>query len=94
LTVDIGLLAGSPLFAELAEPELEAIIRSGRPRTFAPGEELCRTGEACDYCWLITGGLVDVLGPSGESDAGVVVGRLRKGSMVGEVAVILGEPYS
>jgi predicted acylesterase/phospholipase RssA/CRP-like cAMP-binding protein len=94
LTVDIALLAGSPLFAGLAEPELEEIVRSGRPRSFAPGEELCRSGEECEYCWLITGGLVDVLGPSGESDAGEVVGRLRKGSMVGEVAVILDEPYS
>jgi NTE family protein len=94
LTLDLALLAQSPLFAGLAESELEAIVSSGRPRRFAPGEELCRTGEACDYCWLITGGLVDVLAPSGEADAGEVIGRLRKGSMVGEVAVILDEPYS
>lgn len=85
---------GSPLFAGLDGRELEAIVDRGRPRSFEPGEALCRSGEVCESCWLITGGLVDVLGPSGESEAAEVVGRLRKGAMVGEVAAILGEPYS
>jgi predicted acylesterase/phospholipase RssA/CRP-like cAMP-binding protein len=42
---------------------------------------------------VITAGLVDVLAPSGEAAAGEVVARQRKGSTVGEVAAILGEPY-
>jgi predicted acylesterase/phospholipase RssA/CRP-like cAMP-binding protein len=43
---------------------------------------------------VITAGLVDVLGAVGSVDAGEVLARQRKGSSVGEVAVILGEPYA
>ncbi len=94
MSVDSAIFAGSPLFASLEKQELEAIVEQGRPRTFEPGEALCRSGEACESCWLITAGLVDVLGPSGESEAAEVIGRLRKGAVVGDVAVVLGEPYS
>ncbi len=93
MSVDVAIFAQHPLFAGVERAELEAILQRGRPRTFQPGEALCRSGEACESCWLITGGLVDVFGPSGEVEAGEVIGRLRKGSVVGEVAVILGEPY-
>ncbi len=94
MSVDSAIFAGSPLFARLEKQELQAIVERGRRRTFEPGETLCRSGEACESCWLITAGLVDVLGPSGESEAAEVVGRLRKGAVIGEVAAVLGEPYS
>jgi predicted acylesterase/phospholipase RssA/CRP-like cAMP-binding protein len=94
MSVDVSVLAASPLFAGVEARELEAIAERARVRTFEPGEELCRSGEASDCCWVITAGLVDVLGASGESGATEVVARRRKGASVGEAAALLGQPHS
>lgn len=91
---DVAALAPSHLFAGLDEADLEMIAGRARPRTFEPGEELCRVGEQSDRCWVITGGLVHVLGASGDAPAGEVVARQRKGDGVGEVGAILREPHS
>ncbi len=91
---DVSGLARSPLFAGLDAAELELIAQRARPRAFEPGEQLCRAGAASDHCWVITAGLVDVLGASGGEMAGEVLARQRKGATVGEVAVILGEPQA
>jgi len=89
--VDVSGVARSPMFAGLMTAELELIVQQAGVRTFEPGEPLCRAGENGDRCWVITTGLVDVFGPSGDASAGEVLARYRKGSTVGEVAVILGE---
>ncbi|MBV9165008.1 MAG: patatin-like phospholipase family protein [Solirubrobacterales bacterium] len=94
MTIDIALLADSPVFAGLGPGDLEAIAQAADVRTFEPGEPLCEAGQPSDRCWLITGGLVDVLSGSGDREAWQVVARQRRGSTVGEVAVILDEPYS
>jgi predicted acylesterase/phospholipase RssA/CRP-like cAMP-binding protein len=91
---DVSQLARSPLFAGLDASALELIARRARPRAFAPGEPLCHLGEPSERCWLITAGLVDVIGPAGGAPAGEVIARQRKGATVGEVAVILGEPHA
>jgi NTE family protein len=62
-----------------------------RPRNFEPGEVLCRAGEPGERCWIITAGLVEVFG---DGAAGSPIARHRKGASVGDVAAILGEPYS
>ncbi len=94
MTLDVSVLAQSPLFAGLGAQELQAIAERGHVRRFEAGEQLCRSGEEGEYCWVITGGLVDVLAPSGEAEAGQVVARRRKGATVGDVAALLGEPHS
>ena len=81
--------------AGLAAAELErGRGRRRRPRTSEPGEPLCTAGEraataagssprAWSTCWR------------GAAAGGeVYVARQRKGATVGEVAVILGEPYA
>lgn len=94
MSVDVTLLARTPMFAGLTPAALEVIAGRGHPRTFEAGTALCRAGAGAERCWLITGGLVDVLGAAAGVDVGEVVARQRKGSSVGEVAVILGEPYA
>jgi predicted acylesterase/phospholipase RssA/CRP-like cAMP-binding protein len=89
---DVAALARSSLFAGLGAGELEQIAGLARFRSFEPGEHLCEAGESADRCWVITAGLVDVLGPSGGSPGGEVLARHRKGATVGEISAILGEP--
>lgn len=82
-------LGRSRLFAGLSAAEVELVQSRARDRTFEPGEALCRAGEPGDRCWVITSGLVDVLG----AGDGAVVARQRKGATIGEVAAILAEPH-
>ena len=94
MNLDLTLLARTPMFAGLEPSALETVAGRGRPRTFEAGAALCSAGSDADRCWVITAGLVDVLGAVGGVDAGEVLARQRKGSSVGEVAVILEEPYA
>src|SRR5690349_17737773 len=88
------MLVRAPMFAGLPAEELEAVAGRARPRAFAPGKELCRAGAPGERCWVITAGLVDVYGAGDSIAAGEIVARQRKGSTVGEAAVILAEPYA
>jgi len=89
MTVDVSGLARSPLFAGLGLAELDLVAARARPRAFAAGEALCVAGEPSDRCWVITAGLVHVMGGDDE-----VLARHRKGATVGEVGAILGEPQA
>lgn len=91
--IDVTLLARTPMFAGLSPAALEVVVGRGHMRTFDAGAELCSAGDRAERCWVITAGLVDVLGAVEGVDAGGVLARQRKGSSVGEVAVILEEPY-
>jgi NTE family protein len=91
---DVSGLARSHMFSGLDQADLRLIADRVSPRNFDPGEELCRAGETADRCWVITGGLVHVLGASGDDPAGEVLRRQRKGDAVGEVSAILQEPYA
>jgi NTE family protein len=88
---EIAGLARSALLAGIGETDLGAIAELTRARTFEPGEALCRAGEPGERCWIMTAGLVEVFGEGG---AGTPIARHRKGASVGDVAAILGEPYS
>jgi predicted acylesterase/phospholipase RssA/CRP-like cAMP-binding protein len=86
-------LARSPLFADLEEAELEAVVERMRPRDFAEGEELCRAGEPSDRAWIITGGLVHWLAPTAEG-GGEFVLRMRKGEVIAAQDALIGAPRS
>ncbi len=91
---DISGLARSTIFAGLRAAQLELIAEQAHPRSFEPGAQLCRAGEQSEACWVITGGLLDVFGPSGGAELGEVLARRRRGATVGELGVILGEPQT
>jgi NTE family protein len=88
---EIAGVARSSLLAGIGETDLGSIAELARPRNFEPGEVLCRAGEPGERCWIITAGLVEVFG---DGAAGSPIARHRKGASVGDVAAILGEPYS
>ncbi len=85
-------LPPTPLFAGLADAELQAVAEQMRPREFAAGEQICAAGEASDRLWLITGGLVHILAGHADAAAGEVVARQRKGDVVGAQGAVTGEP--
>jgi predicted acylesterase/phospholipase RssA/CRP-like cAMP-binding protein len=82
-------LGRSRLFTGLSPAEIDFVVSRAHNRIFKPGEPLCRAGEPSDRCWVITSGLVDVLG--GDDEA--VVARQRKGATIGEVATILADQH-
>ena len=78
------------LFASLAPEAIAEIMAGSRLRSFAPGEELCREGDAASSVLVLERGAAEVLvgGP------GHRLRRLRKGDVIGEIALITGEPRS
>ncbi len=75
-------LGRSNLFAGLDDQELDEVAARMVPRTFAAGEELCRTGEPSDRIWLITGGLVHWTAGT-TAGGGEIELRMRKGDVIG-----------
>ena len=86
-------LARSPLFTDLEEGELEAVVERMRPREFEEGEEICRAGDPSERAWIITGGLVEWLAPTPEG-GGEFTLRMRKGEVIAAQDALIGAPRS
>lgn len=80
----------SPLFHDLDADALSDIAWRMSRRCFAPGEYLCREGDQDDSLFLIERGVVEVVVKRGGE--AVVIDRLRAGDIVGEMALLTGEP--
>ena len=83
-------LATTELFASLDPEVLTDVLAGARHRAFRPGEELCREGEPAASVFVLKSGAAEVL-VGGERHR---VRRLRRGDVVGEIALITGEPRS
>ena len=83
-------------FAGLPDEALADIYRTMRPRQFAAGEVLFRAGDDGDSLFVIESGLLLVtLGPAeGQAPSAATIDRLRRGDVVGEMALLTGEPRS
>ena len=86
-------LARSPLFTDLEEGDLEAVVERMRPREFAEGEEICQAGDPSERAWIITSGLVEWLAPTPEG-GGEFVLRMRKGEVIAAQDALIGAPRS
>jgi len=86
-TVDPGLLASVPMFAELSESERAQVLAVGRPVMYAQGEAIVRQGAAGHSLFVIRRGeaAVTLAGTDGE------VARLRAGDVLGEMSLLTGE---
>ena len=84
------LAVNTALFKGLDPQALADIARQMVPRHYQAGELLCRQGEPGDRLYLIESGLAEVFtqGP----DSPVLLDRLRRGDILGEMALITGEP--
>ena len=86
-------LARSPLFTDLEEGELEAVVERMRPREFAEGEEICHAGDPSERAWIITSGLVEWFAPTPEG-GGEFTLRMRKGEVIAAQDALIGAPRS
>lgn len=87
-----GNLARIPLFEGLEPAAQEKTYRRLLPRSFAPGEFICREGESACSLFIIEGGLAHVF--VGGPERTRIVAQLRRGDLVGEMSLITGEPRS
>ena len=83
-TVSQGLFDG---LDATARHELHARLR---PRVVPAGAVLCRAGDCGDSLYLVERGVLHVL----DGNTGALLGRQRAGDVVGEVALLTGEPRS
>ena len=84
-----SVLPPSALFDGLGPDEREAVLARMRPRTFEPGEILCRTGDPSDRIWVITGGLVAWSAAATEGGETLEL-RMRKGDVIGAQDALTG----
>lgn len=75
-------LAGIPLFADLDLEDLEELSMRSTEETFAAGHALCREGDETDDFFIVLAGTADV------TVGARVVGTLRAGDVVGEIAAL------
>ncbi len=84
------LLRRVPLFAELADADLEWIGRSCITEDLAAGEVVAAEGDDGDALFVIADGQLEVVKRSRSSE--VPLARLGPGEIVGEMAVLEGKP--
>ena len=61
-------------------------------RSFNPGQTIFREGQASDLAYVVVEGRVEISKRSDEGDT--VLGKLRKGDVLGEIGVLTGQPRS
>jgi CPA1 family monovalent cation:H+ antiporter len=88
--LDLGLetrtlIKRVPMFAALADADVEAVARLLRPRFAVPDEQLIRAGDAGDAMYFISSGVVDV-------DAAGRRILLTTGDFFGEMALVSHRP--
>src|SRR5688572_30443304 len=88
-----SLLAGVPLFAELAPEELRALAELCRRRTFDRGEVICHEGDPSTGLYVLQAGQVKIVlvDPNGEETILHIQGP---GECLGELSLVDGEPRS
>ena len=89
----------SDLFDGLDAAGILEVLDSMQHRHFASGDVLCHAGEPGESLFLILHGLVHVLAAEAQDDstsnvAPLVLSRLRARNVVGEMALLTGEPRS
>jgi signal transduction histidine kinase len=89
---DRALLRRVPLFAELADDDLDWIAAASAVDDVAPGAMLAEEGAEGDALFVIAAGELEVVKRSRSAD--VPIARLGPGEIVGEMAVLEGAPRS
>ena len=89
-TLDIHL-ARVELFAGLPPDVRQAVREKAELLSFVPNQEIAAQGEPCEDFYLVRGGYVRVAVRDGNAELSVTY--LRKGDYVGEIGLLLNEPW-
>jgi CRP-like cAMP-binding protein len=90
----LKLLGASPYLAELDEPALVFLIRFGKVREYAEGDEITKQGTSSDSIHFILDGEGRVERQRGTESHRVVLAQLKPGDIVGEIGVMIDLPRS
>ena len=89
----VRLLAGTEVFGDLEQPELEAVAQVAVPRRWERGEVIFREGDVGDTCYVLRSGAV-VLTREHQDGRTVALAELRAGMLFGELAMFRGDTRS
>jgi CRP-like cAMP-binding protein len=89
----IDLLHGVPLFAELTDEDLSAIVDVALPRQFAPGEVVFREGDNGDTCYIVCSGRARAIREHLDGRS-IALALFGPGDIFGELAMFEGESRS
>lgn len=81
----------SPLFSELADPDLVALMQGLRLLTFEPGEIVVTEGEPGDSLFVLSSGQVRVFARD-QAGRNHQVRTLDEGEFFGEISLVTGQP--
>ena len=88
-----GWLRRVGLFSELSSPELERLSAVARSVSAPKHARLFEEGSAADCCYVLTSGEARVVLSAG-ADSEIVLGTVKPGSIVGEIALLDGSTRS
>lgn len=92
LTDDVAVLRRIPMFAEVDVPKLKLLGLASRHISYAAGDLMLRQGEDARLLCIVLTGEVEV---RRETAGGPVpITRLGAGAILGELGVVLDQPYS
>ena len=103
VAIPIAALEGASLFEGLEPAELANVASLMHFRSFEAGDLICREGEQGESMFVVVEGLVHLLASLAEMpevrtrsifDEGRLVGKLRRGDVVGTDSLLTGEPRS
>jgi len=90
--VDIGSIRQVPLFRDLPDDTLRQIAERLRVTRWSEGAIVFRKGDEADGAYLVQSGVVEIV--TDGDDGGEAIATLGPGSVVGELALLTGEPRS
>jgi len=85
-------LRSQPLLAGIGEAAMESLAAAVEWRSLAAGQILFREGDPGDAMYIVDSGCLAVMRNGGNGDA--VIGVIRAGQTVGEMALLSGDPRS
>jgi len=93
-----ALLRRAPIFAELADEDVQTLARVARVAVYPQGDEIITEGadfdEETDGVFVIVDGVVEVRKGASDADGGRLLMRLGAGEFFGEMALLDGRPRS
>lgn len=88
---EMKCLSGMPLFRDVDVAKLKLVAIAGVRQEYPAAEPIVRLGEPSDAVYIVLEGEIEILRETEELT--VPIGRMGTGYIIGDIAVLLGEPY-